>query len=183
MNKPATYLKKVHRRSTRWLTLLCILAGFMVPSHAQINEYDIKAMFLYNFLKYVEWPDAPQDNVYRVGVIGNSGITQSLERLAASKRGDARKIEIVRMLPGTAQACHILFVPNSSSIDLQELSRRFQGQGVLVVTEYHRAPEKGAGINLVNIDSKVRFEIYIAAIKQSGLKVSSQLSNLAVEVK
>jgi len=163
------------------LLFLCwFLVWAGIPSNN--NEYDVKAMFVYNFTKYVEWPETSDPVVFRIAVCGNSDIIPVLQSIAQKKSIGTKKIEIVILPPGEIASCQILFVPKSESHLLEELARKCQGKGILIVSEECRNAGKGAAINLVNSNSKIRFDIYLSAARSAGVKISSQLTSLALNV-
>ena len=157
------------------LALLCAVMNVK----GQGNEFDIKAMFIYNFTRYAEWPVQLEDSVFRIGVLGRSEIITPLEQIAAQKRVKDKKIEIVRLSPGEEQQCHLIFIPGNQLSKLEMLEKKFAGKGVLIVTDESDRPSP---INLVTRDNKIRFEINQSRVKNGGVKLSSQLLSLAAEV-
>lgn len=151
-------------------------------AYSQGNEYSIKAMFLFNFIKYVEWPATTEQAAFRIGVIGDNPIVEALQVVAAQKKTDARRIEIVRITSISDADCQILFFPHGENGKLEEWAKKVAGKGVLLITDDAKNSHKGAAINLLHIDNKIRFEINQSCGRNSGVKISSQLSTLAVSV-
>ena len=165
--------------------ILMLLAAFVFgsfssgPSSSEGNEYQIKAMFVFNFTKYVEWPESKPGDFFTIGVIGESEITEHLERIAIQKKVGDRKIVVKALSSEADDYCNILIVSNSRLGKLEQIEKKFAGKGVLIISD--ESP-RSAAINLVTRDNKIRFEINQSLAKSGGIKISSQLLSLAVEV-
>lgn len=143
------------------------------------NEYQIKAMFVFNFIKYVEWPETNLKTEFTIGVIGESEITGPLERIAQQKKVGDKKITVRKLAIDDDAQCDIIIVSRSRSNKIEMLEKKYENKGVLIISD--EAPNPAA-INLITRDSKVRFEINSAMAKNCGVKISSQLLTLAVAV-
>lgn len=154
----------------------------MKPTPEEGNEYSIKAMFVYNFAKYIEWPSTMNDGTLRIGVIGKSDIYDALETIASQKKIDNRQIEVRKITPEDNSRYHIIIIAKSQSSKLDECVKKYSGKGVLIVTEEYKNAEHGSTINLITTNNKVRFELNQTSARNAGLKVSSTLANLAVVV-
>jgi hypothetical protein len=166
--------------------ILLLLAAFVFGSFtvgtsgSEGNEYQIKAMFVFNFTKYVEWPDAKSGEFFTIGVIGESEITEHLERIAIQKKVGDKKIVVKILSPETEDYCNIIIVSKSKLNKLEQIEKRYSGKGVLIISD---ESQRSAAINLVTRDNKIRFEINQALAKSGGVKISSQLLSLAVYVR
>ncbi len=175
------------------LFVLLVAIGFSMPfgpvfgqySSSEINrEYAIKAAYLYQFSRYVEWPAnsfASDTSPLIIGVLGADQFGGILEEIARTKKIDGHPIEI-RRFPTMADytPCQILFV--SSSVDPEEQSAAIQktrGSGVLLVGEDAGFADRGGTINFFLDENKIRFEINAESAKQDRLKISSKLLSLA----
>lgn len=178
------------RINTYWLSevkvkILLLLTAFVFgsftagPNGNEGNEYQVKAMFVFNFTKYVEWPDAKPNDVFTIGVIGESEILEPLERIATQKKVGDRKIIIKTLSADAEEYCNIIIVAKSRLNKLEQVEKRCAGKGILIISD--ESP-RSAAINLVTRDNKIRFEINQLLAKTGGVKISSQLLSLAVEV-
>lgn len=145
------------------------------------KEYQIKAAFLYNFTKFVEWPAehlAAREAIV-IAVIGENPFGPELEKLVAGRVVNGRLI-VVRLVTSEEEVApaHIMFVPAG-----QESLLRWRHRGVLTVGESAEFMNDGGMIRFMVVDEKVRFEINQTASEQAGLKLSGQLLKLAVSVK
>jgi len=177
MLKARTYRFSLMR--IKAIFILAALVFFSFKSETDGNEYQIKAMFIFNFTKYVEWPEAKSADVFTIGIIGESDITEPLERIAAQKKVGEQKILVKKIGPEDDDYCNIIIVSRSRLNKLDQVEKKYAGRGVLIISD--ESP-RSAAINLVTRDNKVRFEINQSLAKTGGVKISSQLLALAVAV-
>jgi hypothetical protein len=154
-----------------------VLASFKAGTEG--NEYQIKAMFIFNFTKYVEWPIITESEVFTIGVLGESDITAPLENIAAQKKVGDKRIVVREVSIEDNEYCHIVIVSRSRVNKLDLVEKKYAGKGVLIVSD--ESP-RSAAINLVTRDNKIRFEINQSLAKSGGVKISGQLHSLAVAV-
>ena len=143
-----------------------------------------KAVFLYNFTKYFEWPGKMKSGNFIIHVIGNNpNLNGELNKMASSKQVGNQKIEIrsSTIVDGSIQP-HIIFLLNESSELLKDISSKFKGKGALIVTEKSGLAKSGSAINFVAIDSKLKFEYSKNNAVKAGLKTSEELKSLAIAV-
>jgi hypothetical protein len=150
------------------------------------TEYEVKAAFLYNFARFVEWPaEAFRDAhaPFVIAVLGRDPFGRALDQTVAGKSVLGRRIEVRRAdrLDGVRGA-HIVFVSASERGHLSTILRAMNAPGVLVVGETDGFAQRGGAINFVLHGNKVRFEINPARAEQSRLRISSQLLKLATLV-
>jgi hypothetical protein len=182
------------RAQRRWLAgllaLLLIGSGLTLTARAGqsdgfINrEYPLKALFLYNFGGYVEWPDhafADTQQPFVIGVLGNAPVSTMLHEIAASKQVAGRRIEIKHFAsPDVVGPCHILFVAGDvSSQHARAVIERLRGLPVLTVGETAGFAEQGGCVNFFIEANKIRFEINLQAAKQQQLRISAKLLALS----
>lgn len=156
-----------------------LLGCWLTAGHAgePMREYDVKAVFIYNFAKFVEWPDSVGANV-RLCLLGTSPFGKAFDTL----RGQpvkGRKFDVTAIdAPTAVLGCHMVYVPPSQERNLDKVLARARGNGILVVSDSEGYAQRGSMINLYLEDDKVRFEINLQAVESSGLRVSSQLLSL-----
>jgi len=164
------------------LILISVIGAFS-SLNAQAQDYRFHSVFIYNFTKYIQWPEAYQSGDFVIGVLGDSPIIQELEKMASTKTAGSQKFAIKKMESvadiGKAQ---IVFIPNARSKNLEEVLAKVGSQSTLVITEKPGLGQKGSGINFILVDGKWKFELNKAATEKSNLKVSSELSRLAIEI-
>jgi hypothetical protein len=177
------YSNAMHRVITLRLgALLAVVTASLVAvsfTGPDIDEYQVKATFVVNFAKYVDWSTNATENDFAIGIVGPSEITAPLEKLADGRKVNARNMKVLQWDPVKPAPCNILFVAHSESWRLPRLAKDFAGKGVLLVSEDNLRPSPSAGINLIKEENRIKFEINQAAVKQAGLRLSAQLQLLA----
>jgi hypothetical protein len=176
-------------KSWRGIALL-IMLSFSVTAlvlgrtHAQsANEYQVKAAFLYNFAKFVEWPSEAfsySSAPLVVGVMGDDPFGSTLDQAIAGKVVNGHPLMIKRLKWGQdLRGCHILFISSSERKRLGQIFDSLRGANVLTIGESDRFGQEGGIITFVMEEEKVRFEINTSVADQSRLRVSSKLLALA----
>jgi hypothetical protein len=162
--------------------LPALSAGPMAyPPQEPDLETNLKAAFLYNFTKYVEWPP-DNESQFTIGIVGPSDLEGALREIAKTTTADNKTIVIRRFdKPEDIIACQVLFISHRSRISLPEILAKTE-KGELTVAEQPDAARKGTIFNFVRIDDKLKFEVNIKALSFSGLRISSQLLKLAIVV-
>ncbi|CAN5451027.1 hypothetical protein BH11BAC2_BH11BAC2_00770 [soil metagenome] len=149
------------------------------------DEYTVKALFVYNFIKHIEWP-APknQSSTFTISVLGNSEVTGKLEALLKGRKifDKTFEIRVCNNLDETANS-QIIYISKSQSEKISSLLEKLSGKGVLIIAEDRNMAARGACINIIQSNNHMRFELNESALKKEGLKISNQLLELATVVK
>lgn len=161
-------------------TLIC---GVAAAQSSEPNEYAVKAAFLFNFTKFVEWPDAsfssPQAPIL-LGIIGDDPFGDSLTTIVAGQKVEGRDIVIQKHRYGDdLRHCHILFVSASERSHVAQILASVQLAGVMTVSDLDGFAEAGGLMQFVIQENRVRFLVNLDAAKQSKLRVSAKLLALA----
>ena len=160
-----------------------VAVGLSPGTRAQTShEYEIKAAFLYNFVKFVEWPNEalPEtSDTITVCVLGDDPAGEALESING-KTVKARRLAVRRLQPIKGiESCHVLFMSSSQESRVPQVMQNLHGSSVLTVGEMERFIPAGGIINFVIERNKVRFEISPSGAERARLKLSSQLLSLA----
>jgi hypothetical protein len=148
------------------------------------SEYQVKAAYLFNFAKFVEWPPqalAAPSAPFVIGVLGENPFGHDLEGMLQNKSINTHPVT-VRYFKSLAdlKACQILFISVSENKRWREIFDALGGAGVLTVTENSDSfLASGGMLNLFSEQDKVRFEINDDAARRAGLRISSKLLLLA----
>lgn len=168
-------------------SLLCLLlaagAALGEPHPGAVSQAQVEAAFLYNFTKFVEWPDHAAHRPIVIGVLGESRLTADLRAIVADRKVNGRAI-VVRTVAtlDEVKAVQILFVESEADAWFQALKDGLGDAPVLTVGESAAFIGAGGAIRFVARDSKLRFEINVGAAERARLKVSAQLQELATAV-
>jgi hypothetical protein len=162
------------------------LMGAGSPALAQrASSPDVKAAFILNFTKFIEWPAAqlPEGQPMMVGVIGPQEIADSLAMLVRGKTIDGRAIVIKTLGAGDdPKQMHVLFVGESERSRIALIVERIGNASVLTVSDAPRFCSMGGIIQLRTEDDRVRFDINLDRAGASGLVINSKLLALAGRV-
>jgi len=163
------------------VVLISFFAGAITAQNAD-QEAKLKAAFIYNFTKYIEWGKYNQGSDFVIGITGDSPITESLKEIANQNTIDNKRITIKTIRNASEiEDCNILFIPHKSRFSLNTLLRK-AGPGVLTISEEAGFAERGTAFNFVIINNRLKFEANLKAISSAGLKAGSQLLKLAIIV-
>ncbi|MEN6459424.1 MAG: YfiR family protein [Thermoguttaceae bacterium] len=158
------------------------------PAESLHNEYDLKAVFLYTFGRYIEWPATAFANAsapFVIGVVGEDSFAGALDTIAKKKTIQRRRIVIRRFTSPAdyAQPCQILFVSRSLTAEQRAaVLAKTQKESVFVVGEVSGFAEQGAMANFVVEGDRVRFEINVDAARRAQLRMDAKLLSLGIPV-
>lgn len=169
----------------RLSTLFALVVMFLLPARVEAqetNEYEVKAAFLYNFARFVEWPNnvsADPNAPMVIGILGKDPFGGEIDRAIEGKSVNGHPLAIKRFSTLEAyQYCHILFVSSSEKNNLPRILAAVAKSSVLTVSETDRFAQIGGIINFITTENRIRFEINQAAAARVGLKISSKLLSL-----
>ncbi len=165
-----------------WLvaSLLLSLSFLSTPSRAQdsASEYSLKAAFLYNFLKFTEWPSDENQSV-SICILGTDPFGSSLTPLNQKKlRNQPIEIRKLSGLEG-AEKCMVLFISASEKKRLNEILKYLEGRPVLTVGDMQNFSKNGGIVGFYTDNGKIRFKINSQAAKLSNLRISGKLLELS----
>jgi hypothetical protein len=164
------------------LVLAAFAASRLQPAAAAgPGEYEVKAAFLYNFARFVEWPDAARgEGPFVVTVLGRDPFGSVLDETLRGKTIEERRIVVRRASrPEDAAGSRIVFISDSEEERLPVILKSLGSSPVLTVGEMSAFAEKGGVIRFRVEQDRIRLEINVAAAERSRLRISSQLLKLA----
>lgn len=181
---------RLEQMKIKIIRLVAFSALLLATSFAQAGDAaqnQVKALFLYNFANFVEWPDtafSTKSSPLRLCLYGNVPFGGFLDAVNGTLIGD-RKLEVVRATEkeDIENGCHILYVGLDKKIELPTFFKDINYQYVLSVGERADFVNKGGIINIVRTTDQVNFDINISNALNNGLWVSSDLLSLAREIK
>jgi hypothetical protein len=158
---------------------LCVLLTVAIQSYSQ--NYKLRTVIIYSFTRYVLWPEETGGGNFEIKVLGDSPFIDELRSMAETKKVGNRSIAVQKVTSAEDAAhCHILVVPAGASEKLEEVLAQLQGRPVLVVTEEPGMGQQGSDINFIDRDGKLAFELNQNTISKRKLKVSTELTRLAI---
>jgi hypothetical protein len=173
-----------------WRAAVLLLAcgfAFAFPARAQEtgpSQYQIKAVFLYNFVKFVEWPTqahAGPTSPTVIGVLGENVFGDNVEKAIHNKVIHQHPLQFKKFdSVADVTNCHVLFISASERKRFPQILETLRGKSILTVSESDRFIQDGGMINFIIMDLKVRFQINNERARKAGLIISSDLLNIAV---
>ena len=176
-----------HEMNTRLAALLALAAIVFAPAPLRAeSETDVKAAYLFNFAKLIDWPASAFAGAKApivIGVVGRDSVGDELARNIAGATANGRPVEVRRVSAGDGAAlrsCHVVFIPGADRGD--GVITAVQGSPVLLVGESDGFARRGGAIGFVKVNDAVKFDVNPKAAARSGLNVSSKLLRVAREV-
>jgi len=148
------------------------------------REPEIKAAYLYNFGRYVEWPaenvSAGGSGAFLIGVVGDTAVLTPLRTIAATKKVAGRPITLVEMKAAADyRPCQLLFVPSGQDPEMvKSILKKARETATLVVGEEEGFAARQGHIGFYVEQNNMKFEINSSGAEKSGLKISSKLLSL-----
>jgi hypothetical protein len=162
--------------------LVLFISATALPAFSQERPtHEIHAAMLYNFIKYVQWPNEGEAGEFVIGVIGDENLFNTLKQWYEGKPKGSKKYSIRKLsAPAEAGECQVVYLGKSKSREFDDIKNMITGKSVLTITDSNGLGQKGSCINFKVIDGKLKFELNQAVINTANLKVSSQLSSMAI---
>jgi hypothetical protein len=164
-------------------TLVLLLFAGGSPAQGSPSEYQLKAAFVFNFAKFVDWPPntyVAAQSPFSICILGTDPFGPAIDDALQGKTIDNRPVVATRTKdPAAARRCQIVFVSSSEKRRLREVLEDFRGANVLAVGDMEGFAAAGGTIELTLEENHVRFTINTRAADDAGLKISSKLLALA----
>jgi hypothetical protein len=182
---------KARARNTAALILLGIVLAApsaapifgQAPGEDSTYEYEVKAVFLYNFTRYLHWPEKTGTEAFTIVVLGKSGIVEPLQEIARKKTVGSKPIVVRQCFEaGKIGRPRILFIAKSAVPGISRVLEKIRGREILTVSEAEGLGSQGVAVNFVPRDGTIKFEMNEKALRDAGIQVSSQLLKLAIRV-
>jgi len=154
---------------------------------ASPTEYEVKAAYLYNFGRFVQWPSkatAHGGSPFTVCVLGQDPFGQALDAILAGESIDGANTAAARITkPQEAVNCRILFISSSEDSQLKQILVALEGRSVLTVSDLPLFSQRGGMVQFVLEGKRVRFEVNLTPVEHAHLALSSQLLKVAVNLR
>ena len=176
-------MKNINLNIAVYTIILLIFCGIFSNAYTlddKGKESELKAVFIYNFTKYIQWPDSGND-VFEIAVLGENDVLQPLQEIADKRMVNGKEIS-VKFYENISDitGCHMLFISSAFSDQLEDVLKIVNELPILTISDSADFAKRGVAINFVILDEKLKFQINPAAIERAGLVASSQLQKLAI---
>lgn len=167
------------RRLLTYLALSFLAVANGAAHAASFSEYQVKAVFLFNFAQFVTWPADAFSSTHSpmvIGVLGVDPFGGELDAVVSGEHPGGRSV-VVRRYSDVSQIsdCQILFIDKSEQGKLGDILKTLEGRRILTVSDIDGAARRGVMINLVLVGDHVHMRINVAVARASRLVLSSQL--------
>ena len=173
-------------KRTKIIAVAALLAWLMAPlqiASASQSEYALKSVFLYNFCRFIDWPDsafASPTEPLIIGIIGDDPFGSLLNEAVEGEKYHNRPIRIDHFrTPGDIKRVHLLFVSHANAGRLDPILAAVAGKSVVTVSETEDFLNRGGMITLTTEQNRIRLRINPAALHSANLAVSSKLLRVA----
>jgi hypothetical protein len=162
------------------------IAFLFVPASLLFSQkekpmFEVHGQMIYNFIKYIQWPNESEAGELVVGVFGEDDVFNMLKSYYDGKPIRAKKYLIKKI--GTAEeasSCSVIYIGKNKAGQFDNVKQAITGKAVLTITDSSNLGKKGSCINFKVIDGKLKFELNQASVTASNLKIATQLSSMAV---
>ena len=163
------------------LLLSCLILVLFNQSSLAQNE-KFKALFMYNFTKYLEWPESLRQGDFVIAVFGESALIDELKIIAEKKKVGFQQI-VIQKISSIDQIsnCHIIYIPESKTNQINEIKKKLASASTVIIADNPGAVAKGAGINYIVNSGKQLFEISKTNLEQHNIKVGADLLALGIQ--
>lgn len=176
-----------HAARGSWLLGVCLGAMLLVSQAAPAQRSEaLRVAYLYNFLKFVEWPagsHATADSALRICASGEDDPVLGAIMVLQGREVGGRRLEVsVIPVGNSVQGCHVLYVATQRARDVSRLLELTSGQAILTVSDSEGFIRRGGMIGLVFLEGRLQFDVNLQAAQQVQLRLSSHLLRLARSV-
>ena len=164
-----------------WLVIAALLFSPAQDLPAQIaaTEYQIKAVFLFNFTQFVDWPENAFSDAQTslvIGVLGDDPFGAYLDETVRGERVKDRPLVVQRYRRvGEIKTCHVLFISRSESARLDQILASLRGRNILTVGDIEGFARRGGMMRFLTQGNKTRLRVNLEAAKAANLTISSKL--------
>ncbi len=163
-----------------FLVVIAILGSALAIEAESAQEYVVKAAFLYNLAKFVEWPDPQPKGPLFFGILGQDPFGETLDRTVSNKLINGRPVVIKRSAElGPLTDCQVVFIGASETKRLKQILKAFEGRQVLTVGDNEEFVQSGGATALVLEQNRVVLEVNPDQTARAGLKISSRALEVA----
>lgn len=146
------------------------------------NTAKIQSIFIYNFIKLIEWPSSYKSGTFNITILGNDPIYNELVQLAKAKKAGTQSIKVTKVNDVSEIGNpHILYIPRNKSNSVSSAKGSIGKKSILLISDSKSGISDGADINFIIVGNKPKFEITTAGTSSKKLKISSSLLNLGIK--
>lgn len=168
--------------------LICAIGLLYMPARAQnaerYSEDAVKAVFLYRFTGFIDWPRSTQSaSEFRIAILDSDGVADALGRLLAGRSIKDKPAHVYKIKRAQdLGAADMVYVGSDRAEDVAAVATQVADRPTLIVSSENGGLERGSAVNFLLVDQHVRFEVSLAAASRAGLRISSDMLSVATRV-
>ncbi|MEJ2003435.1 MAG: YfiR family protein [Cyclobacteriaceae bacterium] len=176
-------MSRVINKASMVATLLVVVLG-LTSGFAQDRErHEIHSMMIYNFLKYIQWPESVNSGQFVIGVMGDDDVYSTLKAWYGDKERMGKTLLVKKLTsPSDARECQLVYIGSAASNSFEAVHGIVSSNPTLIITDKNGLGKRGSGINFRTVNNRLKFELNQNALETSKLKVSSQLAAMAIVI-
>jgi hypothetical protein len=160
--------------------IIALLITFSLGVKAAENISGAQAMYIYNFLRHINWPENAVGEKFIIGVYGTSETYDQLVSFTKDRKIGTKIIEVIKVSnTEEASKCQLLFIPFSKSSKIAEIKSSIGNKSCLIVSEKSGTLDSGSAIEFMIVNDRLKFKISEANAKQQRLEVSKALMDMS----
>lgn len=169
------------KKVSKVLVIVALLAYGFNLSSAERPMHEIHSMLMFNFIKYVEWPEQTKSGDFVIAVVGSEDVYNTLVNFYAKRPVKGQNVKVI----GTKDVnslgnAHVVYLASNASKEFETVLNKYNSKPTLLITDKSGLGKKGSCINFQEVGGKLKFEINEASIEGNNLKVSSQLASMGI---
>lgn len=166
-----------------WLIMSALLFSGRLEAPADTPEYQVKAVFLFNFAQFVHWPPEAFPEAQAplvIGVLGDDPFGPYLDETVRGEKVNTHPLVVRRYRRvEEIKSCHVLFISRSEANRLDQIIASLKGRNILTVSDADDFGRRGGMVGLVTEKSKIRMRVKLEAVKAANLTISSKMLRVA----
>jgi YfiR/HmsC-like len=168
-------------KTLKTLALIVMLLAARTTFSQDRPIHEIHTMMVFNFTKYILWPDADEPGDFVIGVIGNDDVYKTLTTWYHGKKKGSKTYVIKKFVNAADLSdCAVVYIDKTKSGEFDAVNGKVKGKGTLIVTDRMGLGVKGSCINFKTVEDKLRIELNQRAMEAANLKVSGSLTTMAI---
>ncbi|SFB70756.1 protein of unknown function [Flexibacter flexilis DSM 6793] len=174
-----TYFDFNSMKKLRLIFVLSLFTSF--STFAQTTDYKFQSLFVYNIAKLAKWTPDHEAGDFKIAILGNKQVAETMSQALTNKKVGAQniKVEVFNDI-NDVSSCHILFVPATTKVPIEKLTKVVEKNNIMLVTERDGWGRKGSAINFIMVDGKMKFEVNQEAAQKANVKLSNSLTAMGI---
>ncbi|NUM50228.1 MAG: YfiR family protein [Flavobacteriales bacterium] len=159
------------------LVFFILLFSFSKETNAQEVNYKSYSLFVYNFIKYIDWPDLNPEEDFKIAVIGDSPVLKELQYLSQNKRIRGKRMVVKQYADAESISdCNLIYICSHKSSSIKILKEKYKNKPVLLIGEREGLAKKGAALSFVTLENDaLHFDVNKKVLENHNLKIANSL--------